>query len=197
MTATGRGRVTAFAIQDSTTRPLTDRDSPGLVGHPFLPRGAKQIVTTMAAPCRRAVRPRERQGERMRGRRRSSRPEASQRRPRSQRHQLGLPANWCRPARHDGYRELRTSVVQVMPTPWRQTGRRLTALPEDGPRSLAAGVVSERKVGARRGGRPRECPLRSGSRCRTRGGAGPGRRVGGSDACARTFACHSQTRLRS
>jgi hypothetical protein len=49
VTATARGCVTAFAVQDGTTPPLTARGLLGLVSHPFLPADAKQIVN--AASC--------------------------------------------------------------------------------------------------------------------------------------------------
>jgi len=44
--ATARGCVTAFAVQDSTTPPLTARDLLFLVSHPYLPGDAKQLVNT-------------------------------------------------------------------------------------------------------------------------------------------------------
>jgi hypothetical protein len=45
-TVTGavRGCVSAFAVQDSTTPPLTARDLLVLVSHPYLPDDAKQVV---------------------------------------------------------------------------------------------------------------------------------------------------------
>lgn len=46
VTAIGRGCVTAFAVQDSTSPPATARELLVLVSHPFLPRDAKQVVTT-------------------------------------------------------------------------------------------------------------------------------------------------------
>jgi hypothetical protein len=46
VTATARGCVTAFAVQDSATPPLTARDLLVLVSHPFLPGDAKQVVHT-------------------------------------------------------------------------------------------------------------------------------------------------------
>ena len=46
VTATARGCVTAFAVQDSTTPPLTARGLLVLVSHPFLPGDAKQVVST-------------------------------------------------------------------------------------------------------------------------------------------------------
>ena len=46
VTATSRGCVTAFAVQDSTTPPLTARDLLFLVSHPYLPGDAKQLVNT-------------------------------------------------------------------------------------------------------------------------------------------------------
>jgi hypothetical protein len=46
VTATARGCVTAFAVQDSATPPLTPRDLLVLVSHPFLPGDAKRVVIT-------------------------------------------------------------------------------------------------------------------------------------------------------
>lgn len=46
VTATARGCVTAFAVQDSTTPPLTARDLLLLVSHPYLPADAEQVVST-------------------------------------------------------------------------------------------------------------------------------------------------------
>lgn len=46
VTATARGCVTAFAVQDGTTPPLTPRDLLGLVSNPFLPGDAKQVANT-------------------------------------------------------------------------------------------------------------------------------------------------------
>lgn len=46
VTATARGCVTAFSVQDGASPPLTGRDLLFLVSHPYLPRGAKQLVNT-------------------------------------------------------------------------------------------------------------------------------------------------------
>lgn len=46
LTATAGGCVTAFAVQDSTTPPLTTRGLLALVSHPFLPGDARQVVNT-------------------------------------------------------------------------------------------------------------------------------------------------------
>jgi hypothetical protein len=46
VTATAKGCVTAFAVQDSTTPPLTARGLLVLVSHPFLPSDSKQVVDT-------------------------------------------------------------------------------------------------------------------------------------------------------
>jgi hypothetical protein len=46
LTATAKGCVTGFAVQDATTPPLTARDLLILVSHPYLPADAKQIVNT-------------------------------------------------------------------------------------------------------------------------------------------------------
>lgn len=46
VTGTARGCVTAFAVQDSSTPPLTARDLLVLVSHPYLPGDAKQVVNT-------------------------------------------------------------------------------------------------------------------------------------------------------
>jgi hypothetical protein len=48
VTATARGCVTAFAVEDSATPPLTARDLLVLVSHPFLPGDAKQVVHTLS-----------------------------------------------------------------------------------------------------------------------------------------------------
>ena len=46
VTAIARGCVSAFAVQDSSTPPLTAHDLLVLVGHPYLPGDAKQLVNT-------------------------------------------------------------------------------------------------------------------------------------------------------
>jgi hypothetical protein len=46
VTAAARGCVTAFAVQDSSTPPLTARDLLVLVSRPYLPGDAKQVVYT-------------------------------------------------------------------------------------------------------------------------------------------------------
>lgn len=46
VTATARGCVTAFAVQEFTTPPPTAPDLLFLVSHPYLPGDAKQILTT-------------------------------------------------------------------------------------------------------------------------------------------------------
>jgi hypothetical protein len=46
LTATARGCVTGFAVQDGTTPPLTARDLLILVSHPYLPADAERVVTT-------------------------------------------------------------------------------------------------------------------------------------------------------
>ena len=46
VTATARGCVAAFAVQDSTTPPLTARDVLIMVSHPFLPGDAEKVVST-------------------------------------------------------------------------------------------------------------------------------------------------------
>lgn len=46
VTATARGCVTAFAVQDSTSPPLTARALLGLVSRPYLPGDAKRVVDT-------------------------------------------------------------------------------------------------------------------------------------------------------
>jgi hypothetical protein len=46
VTATARGCVTGFAVQDSTTPPQTARGMLILVSHPFLPSDTKQVVDT-------------------------------------------------------------------------------------------------------------------------------------------------------
>ena len=46
VTATARGCVTAFAVQDSATPPVAARELLGLVSRPFLPGDAKQVVNT-------------------------------------------------------------------------------------------------------------------------------------------------------
>ena len=46
VTATARGCVSAFAVQDSATPPLTARDLLILVSHPYLPGDAKEVVNT-------------------------------------------------------------------------------------------------------------------------------------------------------
>jgi len=47
VTATARGCVTAFAVQDSATPPLAAHDLLALVSHPFLPVDAKHVVGTV------------------------------------------------------------------------------------------------------------------------------------------------------
>jgi hypothetical protein len=44
VTATSRGCITAFAVQDAESPPLTASDLLFRVSHPFLPRDAKQLV---------------------------------------------------------------------------------------------------------------------------------------------------------
>jgi hypothetical protein len=46
VTAIARGCVTAFAVQDSSTPPLTAHNLLLLVGHPYLPGDARQLVDT-------------------------------------------------------------------------------------------------------------------------------------------------------
>jgi hypothetical protein len=46
VTAAAKGCVIAFAVQDSSTPPLTARDLLVLVSHPYLPGDAKQVVNT-------------------------------------------------------------------------------------------------------------------------------------------------------
>jgi hypothetical protein len=46
VTAIARGCVTAFAVQDSSNPPLTAHDLLVLVGHPYLPGDARQLVNT-------------------------------------------------------------------------------------------------------------------------------------------------------
>jgi hypothetical protein len=46
VTAIARGCVTAFAVQDSSNPPLTAHDLLVLVGHPYLPGDAEQLVGT-------------------------------------------------------------------------------------------------------------------------------------------------------
>jgi hypothetical protein len=46
VTGAARGCVTAFAVQDSTSPPLTARDLLVLVSRPYLPDDAKQVVST-------------------------------------------------------------------------------------------------------------------------------------------------------
>jgi hypothetical protein len=87
VTATGRGCVTAFAVQDSTTPPLTARDLLVLVIHPFLPRGRQ--ASRDHGWLHRVEEPSGRVRDRASictGRRRLPKPEAIQGRPRSQRH---------------------------------------------------------------------------------------------------------------
>jgi hypothetical protein len=46
VTATARGCVTAFAVQESASPPLSARDLLFLVSHPYLPVDARQLVST-------------------------------------------------------------------------------------------------------------------------------------------------------
>lgn len=46
VTATARGCVTAFAVQDSATPPLTARNLLVLVNHPFVPGDARRVAAT-------------------------------------------------------------------------------------------------------------------------------------------------------
>jgi hypothetical protein len=46
VTGTAKGCVTAFAVQDSATPPLTAGDLLVLVSHPYLPLDAQQVVNS-------------------------------------------------------------------------------------------------------------------------------------------------------